>query len=106
MAREALRPVVLWVLPNYVAILALITLALPEPSIPLRMQHTLEGFWMLFALLLPISTIIAALKAVQLSLGGGGEQLYVWAAAIGWCLVAVALGFNVFSFIIISRTLR
>jgi len=61
---------------------------------------------MLFALLLPISTIMGAVKAVQLSLRRGGGQLYFWAPAVGWCLVAVALGFNVFSLIVISRTLR
>jgi hypothetical protein len=71
------------------------------------MQHTFEGFWMIFALLLPISTVMAAVKAVQLSVRrGGSEQLYFLAPAVGWCLVAVAVGFNLFSFIVVSRALR
>jgi hypothetical protein len=106
MPHGSLKSVVLWVLPNYAAIAVLIALAFLASSISLRVQHTLEGFWMLFALLLPISTIMAAFKAVQLSLRGNGEQPYFWMLGVGWGLVAVAVGFNVFSFMVISRTLR
>ncbi len=70
-AAGTLKSVVLWALPNYAAVVVLVTLAFVASSIPLRVQHTVEGFWMLFALLLPISTIMAAVKAVQLSLRAG-----------------------------------
>lgn len=107
MPRGSLKSVVLWVLPNYAAIAVLMILAFLTSAIPLRVQHTLEGLWMLSALVLPIATIMAAVKAVQLSLhGGGSEQVYSWLPSVAWCLVAVALGFNVFSFIVISKALR
>jgi len=107
MPRASLKAVVLWVLPNYAAIVVLIVLAFLSSSIPLRMQHTLEGFWMIVALLLSISTVAAAVKAVQLSVRrGGSEPLYFLAPAVGWCFVAVAVGFNVFSFVVVSRALR
>jgi len=106
-AAGTLRSVVLWALPNYAAVVVLVTLAFVASSIPLCVQHTVEGFWMLFALLLPISTIMAAVKAVQLSLRAGDEsRVHIWRPVVAWCLVALALAFNVFSFIVISRTLR
>ena len=106
MPPRGLKSVVLWVLPNYAAVVVLITLAFLASSVPLRVQHTLEGEWMLFALLLPICTIMAAVKAVQLSLSTGGEQLQFWRPVAGWCLVALALAFNAFSYVVISRALR
>ncbi len=106
-AAATLRAVVLWALPNYAAVVALVALALVASSIPLRVQHAVEGFWMLFALLLPISTIMAAVKAVQLSLRAGDvSQVHIWRRVVAWCIVAFALAFNVFSYIVISRTLR
>ena len=98
---------ILWALPNYAAIVVLVTLAFVEPSMPLRVQHTVDGFWMLVALLLPISTIMAAIKAVQLSIRAvDGTQVRVWRPVLAWGVVAFALAFNVFSYIVISHTLR
>jgi hypothetical protein len=102
MSRGGLKSIVLWVLPNYAALVVLITLSFQASFVPLRVQHTLEGWWMLFALFLPITTIVAAVKAVQLSLRAGGEQLNFWRPVAGWGLVAFALAFNVFSYVVIS----
>jgi hypothetical protein len=106
-AAGTLKSVVFWALPNYAAVVVLVTLGFVASSIPLPAQHAAEGFWMLFALLLPISTIMAAVKAAQLSLrAGDGSQVHICRSVFAWCLVASALAFNVFSYIVISRTLR
>jgi hypothetical protein len=100
-----LKSVVLWVLPNYGAILVLVTLYIFQ-TLPLRAQHTLEGWWMLVAIFLPISTLVAAVKAVQLSVRAGGVKFHLWQPVAAWCLVAPALAFNVFSYMVISHALR
>jgi len=106
-AAGTLKSVVLWSLPNYAGIVFLVTLAFVASSIPLRVQHTVEGFWMFFALLLPISTIMAAVKAAGLSLRADDEsQAHIWRPVVAWCLVALAFAFNVFSYVVISRALR
>ena len=106
-AAGTLKSVVLWSLPNYAAVVVLVTLAFVASSIPLRVQHTVEGVWMLFVLLLPISTMMAAVKTVQLSLRAADQsKVHRWRSVVAWCLVALALAFNVFSYIVISRTLR
>jgi hypothetical protein len=102
-----LKSVVLWSLPNYAAVVVLIALALAASSIPLRVQHTVEGVWMFAALLLPISTLFAMVKAVRLSLRAGDEgEVRIWQPIVAWCVVAVAIAFNVFSYVVIARTLR
>jgi len=102
-----LKSVVLWSLPNYAAVVVLIALAFVASSIPLRVQHTVEGVWMLFALLQPISTIMAAVKTVQLSLRAADQsKVHHFRPVVAWCLVALALAFNMLSYIVISRTLR
>jgi hypothetical protein len=102
-----LKSVTRWALPNYAGIVLLVILAFVESYLPLRVQHTLESFWMLVALLLPISTIIAAVHAVRLSLRVGDEsQIRIWQPVVGWCLVTFAVAFNMYSYIVISLTLR
>ena len=102
-----LRSVARWALPNYAGIVLLVILAFVESHLPLRMLHTFESFWMLVALLLPLSTIIAAVNAVRLSLRVGDEsQIRIWQPVVAWCLVAFAVAFNVYSYIVISLTLR
>jgi hypothetical protein len=102
-----LKSVVLWSLPNYAVVVVLVGLAFVASTIPLRVQHTVAGVWMLFALLLPISTIMAAVKTVQLSLRAADQsKVHHWRPVVAWCLVGLALAFNVFSCIVISRTLR
>ena len=61
---------------------------------------------MLFALFLPLSTFVAAVKAIQLSLRAGGLTFRFWQPIVAWCLVALALAFNVFFYIVISQALR
>jgi TonB family protein len=101
-----LKSVAYWTLPNYVAIVYLIAFA-SASSIPLRVQHTVEGVWMFAALFLPISTIFAVVKAVHLSLRARDEtEVRIWQSIVGWCLVAVAIAFNLFSYVVIARTLR
>jgi len=100
-----LKSVVLWVLPNYAAILVLVILYLSE-ILPFRTPHTLEGWWILIALLLPISALVAAVKAVQLSLRAEGVRYVFWHSVVAWCLVAPAVAFNVFSYMVISHGLR
>jgi len=102
-----LKSVVLWSLPNYAAVLVLIALVLVASSIPLLVQHTVEGVWMFAALLLPISTLRAMVKAVHLSLRAGDEgKVRVWQPIVAWWVVAAAIAFNVFSNVVIARTLR
>jgi hypothetical protein len=104
---ETLKSVVLWSLPNYAAVVVLIALAFVEPSIPLHVQHTVEGVWMLAAIFLPISTLFAIVKAVQISLRAGDEaEVRIWQSIVAWCLVAAAMACNVFSYVVIARTLR
>ena len=108
MARTAgtLKSVAYSMLPNYVAGVFLISLGFAASVIPLRVQHALEGLWMFAALFLPISTILATVKAVRLSLRLGDEaEVRIWQPIVGWCLVAVAIAFNVFSYVVIARTL-
>jgi|SRR6476659_3539265 len=105
MPQGGLKSVVLWVLPNYAAILLLVILYISE-ILPFRTPHTLEGWWMLFALFLPISTLVATVKAVQLSLRAGGVGFHFWRPVAAWCLVAVAIAFNLFSYMVISHALR
>jgi len=62
MPHRGLKSVVLWVLPNYAAILVLVTLYISD-ILPFREPHTLEGWWMLFVFVVPVSTFVAALKA-------------------------------------------
>jgi hypothetical protein len=105
MTHGGLKSVVLWLVPNYVAILALVTLSIAG-ILPLDAQHTLEGWRMLFPLFLPISTLVAAVKALQLSLRAGGLTFHFWQPIAAWCLVMLALAFNAFSYMVISHALR
>jgi|KBSSwiStaDraftv2_1062776.scaffolds.fasta_scaffold00251_48 hypothetical protein len=105
MPHGGLKSVVLWMLPTYGAIFVLVTLYISH-TLPLRGQHTLEGWWMLVALFLPVSTLVAAVKTVQLSVCAGGVKVDFWQVVAAWCLVAPALAFNVFSYMVISHALR
>jgi hypothetical protein len=50
---------------------------------------------------------MAAVKTFKLSLRAADQsKVHHWQSVVAWCLVAVALAFNVFSYIIISRALR
>lgn len=93
----------LWSLPNYTAVVVLIALVFVEPSLPLHVQRTVEGAWMFAALFLPISTIFAMAKAVHLSLRAGDKaEVRIWQSVVAWCLVAVAVAFNVFSYVVLA----
>jgi len=105
MPAGGLKSAVLWLMPNYAAILVLVTLCFSH-FLPLSARHTLEGWWMLFALFLPISTLVAGVKAVQISLCAGGVRFHLLQLIAAWSLVAAALAFNVFSWMIISYALR
>jgi len=106
-AAGTLKSVAYWTLPNYVGVVFLIALGFVTSVIPLRVQHALEGLWMFAALFLPISTIFATVKAVHLSLCVEHDaEVRIWQPIVGWCLVAVAIAFNVFSYVVIARALR
>jgi hypothetical protein len=92
-----LKSVVLWSLPSYAALTVLIALAFAASSIPLGAQRTVEGVWMFAALFLPISTILAMVKALHLSFRAGDEaEVRLWQSIVGWSLVAVVVPLTYF----------
>lgn len=73
---------------------------------PLRLQTGLSDAWMIVALVLPVTTLVAAVKAASVKVHTAGDRLQIWRPALGWCMVAAALAMNVFCYAVIARALR
>jgi hypothetical protein len=61
---------------------------------------------MVVALIIPIPTLVAAIKAASVRLQAADNQLQLWRPVTAWCMVAVALITNVFCYAVIARALR
>src|SRR5205807_1265962 len=50
---------------------------------------------------------LAIVKAMHLSLRAGDEaEVRIWQSIVAWCLLVAAMAFNLFSYVVIARTLR
>jgi hypothetical protein len=67
-------------------------------SLPLRVQVGVFGVWMIIALILPIATVVAAVKAAALPFRAPDTRVRLLRPVFGWCLVAVAVTMNVFCY--------
>lgn len=54
---------VFWCLPTYAAVASILLLAPLQAAIPFRLQLALTDTWMLVAVFLPITTVVAGFKA-------------------------------------------
>ena len=102
----SLRPVISWCLPTYAVVGIALVLALMSRSLPLRVQIGLSDAWMIVALVLPVTTLVAAVKAASVKLPTTAARRQIWRPVLGWCMVAAALLMNVFCYAVIARVLR
>ena len=100
------RDVFAWCLPTYAAMAMVLLMAFAADRLPFRTQIGLSDVWMVIALILPVPTLIAAVKAAAVPLHAEDGLLHFWRPLLGWCMVAAALSVNVFCFIVIGRALR
>jgi hypothetical protein len=100
--------VLCWCLPTYLVVG--ITAALMSKhfytSLPFHSQRLFDETWMGVAILLPIFTIVAAVKAVALRFASADNQVSVWRPVLGWGLVIVAFVLNALCYRVIADTLR
>jgi Mn2+/Fe2+ NRAMP family transporter len=61
---------------------------------------------MVLALILPIATLVAAIKAASVRFHVADHELQVWRPVLSWCMVAVALTMNVFCYTVVARALH
>jgi hypothetical protein len=100
--------VLYWCLPTY--LIVGITGALMSKhfyaSLGLSSQRLFDETWMGVALLLPVFTIVACVKAVALRFASADRQTWVWRPVLAWGIIVVALVLNVLCYRVIADTLR
>jgi hypothetical protein len=74
-------------------------------SLPFHRRLLFDDIWMTVVALLPIPTIVAAVKAVPLRFRVANERT-VWQPIVGWGAVLVAAALNVLFYRVIADTLR
>jgi hypothetical protein len=98
-----LRTVFFWCLPTYAAVVSAILLALVQTKLPFRVQLFTFEAWAFVALFLPLSTIVAGVKAARLFHPTNRVVLHV---VVACCFVVVALVMNVLCYRVIADVLR
>ena len=97
-----------WCLPTYLVVG--ITAALMSKhfyaSLGFNSQRLFDEIWMGVALLLPVFTIVACVKAVAVRFASGDHQTCVWRPVLAWGIIVVAFVLNALCYRVIADTLR
>ena len=104
---RTLRFVLFWCLPTFVLLVTTIAeVTIPfYAHLPFHRQRILDEIWMTVAAFLPITTIVAAVKAISLRFRVADEQS-IWQPFVGWGAVLAAAVLNVLFYLVIADTLR
>jgi len=103
---DTLRGVIAWCLPTYTAVVVALVVGLVNGALPFRVQIGFFGVWMMIALILPIATLVATVKAAAVPFRAPDAKVRLLRPVFGWCLVAVAVTMNVFCYAVVARALR
>jgi len=107
MQTRMVRVVLFWCLPTFVVLMATIVMVGTQfyTSLPFHRRLLFDEIWMGVAVLLPIPTVLAAVKATALRFRTADER-YVWQPIVGWGGVLTAAVLNVLFYRVVADTLR
>jgi hypothetical protein len=107
MQTRTIRLVLFWCLPTFGVFVATVVLVATHfyTSAPFRHRLLFDDIWMGVVVFLPISTVVAGVKAVALRFHSADAR-YVWQPIVGWGAVLAAAALNVLFYRVVADTLR